>query len=59
MGVSKPSQPSILDQDSLSVLYPILNDYSSLELSALVQNNSVAIPYQNIAAQATNGIRKV
>lgn len=54
-----PPHPSSMDKDSLGAMYPILNDYSGLELSTLVQNKNVAIPSQNALAQVTNGIRKV
>lgn len=54
-----PPHPSGMDKDSLGAMYPILNDYSGLELSTLVQNKNVAIPSQNAPAQVTNGIRKV
>lgn len=54
-----PPHPSGMNKDSLGALYPILNDYSGLELSALVQNKNVAIPSQDALAQVTNGVRKV
>lgn len=54
-----PPHPSNMDEKSLSTLYPILNDYLGLELSALAQKNSVAIPVQEPSAQVTNGVRKV
>lgn len=53
-------QPSSLQQPSLGALYPILNDYSGLELSIVAQNNSVAIPIsQSRPIEITNGVRKV
>jgi len=54
-----PAHPSGMNQTSLGDLYPILNDFSGLELSTLTQNTSVAIPSQNVSAQVTNGVRKV
>jgi len=51
--------PMIMDQDSLDAVYPILNDYTGLELSTLVQNKSVAVPFQTTKAQVTNGVRKL
>jgi len=67
-----PPHPSGMDQESLGSMYPILNDYSGLELSILAQNNIdnpsqkmqsknnvVAIPFQDIPAHVTNGVRKV
>lgn len=67
-----PPHPSGMDQESLGAMYPILNDYLGLELSILEQNNIdnpsqqiqsknnvVAIPFQDIPAHVTNGVRKV
>lgn len=68
-----PPHPSGMDQESLGAMYPILNDYLGLELSILAQNNGidtpsekiesknnvVAIPFHDIPAQVTNGVRKV
>lgn len=54
-----PPHPSGTDEDSLGAMYPILNDYSGLELSTLAQNKNVAIPSQNASVQVTNGVRKV
>lgn len=68
-----PPHPSGMDQESLGAMYPLLNDYLGLELSILAENKSidipsqksesknnvVAIPFQNIPAHVTNGVRKV
>lgn len=54
-----PPHPSNMNEQSLSSLYPILNDYLGLELGILAQNNSVAVPLQQPSAQVTNGVRKV
>lgn len=50
---------TINEESSLGVLYPILNDYTGLELSILAQNKSVAIPSQSRPIEVTNGVRKV
>ncbi|KAL4141712.1 hypothetical protein QTP88_004299 [Uroleucon formosanum] len=68
-----PPHPSGMDQESLGAMYPLLNDYLGLELSILAENKSidipsqktesknnvVAIPFQNIPAHVTNGVRKL
>lgn len=51
--------PTISEESSLGVLYPILSDYAGLELSVLAQNKSVAIPTQIRPIEVTNGVRKV
>jgi len=72
MSICTP-HPSGMDQESLGAMYPILNDYLGLELSILAKNNSldipslksqaknngVAIPFHDIPAHVTNGVRKV
>lgn len=55
-----PQYLSNVDIQSLRTLYPILDDYSSLELSTLAQKNSVAMSMQQqLSGRAKNGVRKV
>jgi len=55
-----PPNTSGMDQQSFGTTYPILNDYTGLELSTLALNKNIAIPFQNASTQqVTNGVRKV
>ncbi|XP_050428019.1 syntenin-1-like [Adelges cooleyi] len=54
-----PPHPSAMDQQSLKSLYPLLNDFSGMELDSIAQMGTVAIPFQSPSIQVTNGVRKL